>query len=558
MTKKHLFVCLCAIALAFTSTAQQAESTPASDHVAGEILFQLAENQSINDFSYDIADSLWAITGFHYAYTIDTIALNLRIFSFKKWGVDMPSDDNLLKLIKSIPSVSAAQFNHKITLRGNPNDPLFSQQWNLAKVNAPSVWDVTTGGLTACGDTIVVAVIDAGFQSDLLDLKDNIWKNKAEIPNNGIDDDKNGYVDDYQGLNTNTLKDNHTTGVDGGGVSHGTACASVIGASGNNNKLITGVNWKIKLMLLSGISQSSSTGMIRAYDYVMQQRRLYDSTGGKKGAFIPVTSMSAGFSKQTPSSMPLLCAVYGELEKLGILNFVATTNNFEDVLTNGDMPAQCDKPSLIIVTGTDKDDIKKEYGFSSKFVHLAAPAKEVLVLTTDNENTIDSGTSFATPLVAGAAALLWSMPETGLCQLSKTKPVEAMNLVKKAILNGVDKLPTLTNKTVTGGRLNIQQSFNLLRRSFGQPIGDFDIVKLFPNPVATKLNIVFQLPENTMPDVLITNVLGQIVYQKKMEAKDLSAPFFTVDTRNFATGLYVVSMRTVGFDVSKKFVVVQK
>ena len=133
-----------------------------------------------------------------------------------------------------------------------------------------------------------------------------------------------------------------------------------------------------------------------------------------------------------------------------------------------------------------------------------------------------------------------------------------MNLVKNALLNGVDKLPSLTNKTVTGGRLNIKQSFNLLRRSFGQPIGDFDIVKLYPNPVATKLNIVFQLPENTTPDVLITNVLGQIVYQKRMEAKDLSAPFFTVDTRNFATGLYVVSMRTLDFEVSKKFVVVQK
>lgn len=558
MTKKHLISLLFGILTALNLTAQQAESTPVTDHAEGEILFQLTENQSIEGFSYNIADSLWAITGFHYAYTIDTVSLNLRIYSLKKLGRSMPSDDNLLKLIKSIPSVLAAQFNYTVTLRGTPNDPLFPQQWNVQKVNAPSVWDVTTGGLTACGDTIVVAVIDAGFQSDLPELRDNIWKNKGEMPNNGIDDDKNGYIDDYQGLNTFSLNDNHTANFDDNSIAHGTACAGIIGASGNNNKLLTGVNWKIKLMLLSGIRKSNQVGILKAYDYVLQQRRLYDSTGGKKGAFIPVTSMSAGFSGQTPSDMPLLCAIYSELEKLGILNFVATTNSFEDVLTSRDMPAQCDKPSLIVVTGTDRDDLKKTYGFSAKFVHLAAPATEVLVLTTHDDTVIDSGTSYATPLVAGAAALLWSMPETGLCQLSKTKPVDAMNLVKNAILKGVDKLPTLTNKTVTGGRLNIQQSLNLLRRSFGQPIGDFDIVKMYPNPVATQLNIVFQLPENTTPDVLITNVLGQIVYQKKMDAKDLSKPLFTIDTRDFATGLYVVSMRILGFDVSRKFVVVQK
>lgn len=554
MSKKHLFVCLFAIAIALNLTAQQAEYTPLTDHAGGEILFQLAENQSIDAFGKTLnAQYLESQT----AFKIVEIAPTLHIFSvtFDPIKID---ENKLLEQLKRHPSVSAAQFNHTVELRGNPNDPLFPQQWNLSKVNAPSVWDVTTGGLTACGDTIVVAVIDAGFKADLPELVDNIWKNKAEIPNNGLDDDKNGYIDDYQGLNTFALNDNHTVNFDDNSIAHGTACAGVVGASGNNNKLLAGVNWKIKMMLLSGIRKSNLTGMLRAYDYVLQQRRLYDSTGGKKGAFIPVTSMSAGFVNNSPSSMPLLCAVYDELEKLGILNFVATTNSFEDVLTSRDMPAQCDKSSLIIVTGTDKDDMNKEYGFSAKFVHLAAPATRVLVLTADNEDTIDSGTSFATPLVAGAAALLWSMPETGLCQLSKSKPVEAMNFVKNALLKGVDKLPNLTNKTVTGGRLNVQQSFNLLRRSFGQPIGDFDIVKFYPNPVATQLSIVFQLPENTTPDVLITNVLGQIVYQKKMDAKDLSASLFTIDTRNFATGLYVVSMRTLDFEVSKKFVVVQK
>ena len=105
---------------------------------------------------------------------------------------------------------------------------------------------------------------------------------------------------------------------------------------------------------------------------------------------------------------------------------------------------------------------------------------------------------------------------------------------------------------------NIKQSFNLLRRSFGQPIGDFAILKMYPNPVATKLKIQLQLPENTTPDILITNALGQIVYQKTITIKDISTPLFIVDVENFQSGMYFLSLRTTGFEVTKKFIVVRK
>ncbi len=555
--KKYLFLALfIALFAPLSLTAQQAKSAHSSDHVSGEILFQLVDNQLIGRFE-DVLD-FRIFTG-EKVFELEEIAPTLHIYSLR-FDPSKTDENQLLTLLKRDPSVSGAQFNHFVELRGTPNDPLFKEQWNLPKVNAPAVWDVTTGGLTACDDTIVVAIIDAGFQDNLLDLRDNVWTNKGEIPNNGIDDDKNGYVDDYRGLNLFTKTDNHYSGLDAGDINHGTAAAGVIGASGNNNRLISGVNWKIKLLLFSGIRQArpGDDAMIRAYDYVIYQRRLYDSTGGKKGAFIPVTSMSAGFQGKKPSDQPMLCAVYDALAKLGILNFVAVTNSFEDIVTYGDMPAQCDKSSLISVTGTNEKDMKDDWGFSAKFVHLAAPAKNLELLSYDNKTIIDSGTSFATPLVAGAAALLWSMPELGLCQLSKTRPVEAMNLVRNAILNGVDKLPSLANKTVTGGRLNIMQSFNILRRSFGQPIGDFAILQMFPNPVVTKLNLRLQLPENTTPDVLITNVLGQIVYQKKYDPKDDLTPYLTINTENFASGLYVFTLRTLDFEVAKKFVVLRK
>ena len=536
-----------------TIHAQQSAVKRSSDtYIKGEILFQLNENQSFKDFEKQFnrknerLGHEWFVP----------VAENLRIYSFH-FDPDVYDEKLVFEVLRTTPSVSAVQFNHLVEQRGTPNDPLYNQQWALSKINAPSVWDKTTGGTTACGDTIVVAVLEQGFYDRTTDdLQANIWLNKDEIPNNNIDDDGDGYVDDYRGVALFSGKDNHSVlsnTITEMKLRHGTAVAGVIGATGNNAKLLTGVNWNVKLMLISGVT--SVTAIIQAYDYVLTKHKLYKSSNGKKGAFVPVTNFSGGFFS-SPAAEPLLCSVFDSLGKYGILNFVAVDNTDTDVEKTGDMPTLCAKQSMVVVTATNEKDVRDGYAYSGKYVHLAAPGQNVLILSANNQTETDSGTSFATPLAAGAAALLWSAPENNLCQLAKTDAVAAMNLVKGSILRGVDIVPNLQGKTITGGRLNLGNAYQQLRRNFGQPIGNYDILKLWTNPADRQINIVFQLPEMVTGSIVITNALGQIVYQRPIQDADLLAQKTTIYTGIMSPGLYFLSVLTNKFEVTKKFVVV--
>lgn len=552
MTRLSFLICFFFL-LKTSLFAQQAKATTKSDdHVMGQILFQLQDNQSFTDFKKQLNQRV-ELFGHEW---IKPVSENLHIYSFH-FDPGVYNEKAVWTLLKETPSVSAVQFNYIVDNRRTPNDPQFSQQWSLAKINAPSVWDKTTGGTTACGDTIVVAVLERGFNDRPADdLQANIWLNKDEIPNNNIDDDGDGYVDDYRGVAFAGGKDNHAalvSGVTDLDIRHGVSVAGVIGAAGNNAKLLTGVNWQVKLMLVSGVTNVSA--IIQAYNFVLTKHKLYKSTNGKKGAFVPVTNFSGGFSNSSPSQNPLLCAVYDSLGKYGILNFVAVANDDNDVEKIGDMPTLCAKESMMAVTASNKEDSRAGYAYGKKYVHLAAPGHDVLILSPNNQTVTDNGTSFASPLAAGAAALLWSMPEGFLCQLSKTNPIAAMNTLKGAILRGVETSSDLSTKTISGGRLNVYNAYQQLRRSFGQPIGDYDILKMYPSPVDRTLNVVFQLPETVTGDILIVNALGQKMYQRKITDADLLAQKIVIPTYLYTPGLYFLTFATNKFEVTKKFVV---
>ena len=376
----------------------------------------------------------------------------------------------LLRNLRLNPKVSLAQFNHYVTKRCDEiNDPNYGNQWHLentgqnggtedADIDIDLAWELTTGGTTAIGDTIVVCVIEGGNLNHP-DLQANAWKNIQEIPNNDIDDDNNGYVDDYLGWDVNTQSDQGFV-LQGG---HGTNVMGMIGASGGNNLGVIGANWDVKIMSVSGEnvgdSPQAEASVIEAYTYPLVMRQRYDQTAGDSGAFVVATNASWGVDFGDPADVPLWSAFYDTLGAYGILNCGATANNNVDIDDVGDIPTGVPSDYMISVTATNSSDVRTFSGFGATTIDFGAPGEDVVTTAGQNGYTSTSGTSFASPLTAGVIALLYSAPCESFAEFVRNDPQGAADLVRQALFDGVDIVPNLVGETVTGGRIN---AFNSL------------------------------------------------------------------------------------------------
>lgn len=353
------------------------------------------------------------------------------------------------------------QRNRIIEERNTPNDINFPLQWQLrntgqsggvigADINILDAWDVTTGGLTALGDTIVVCIIDDGLDFLHPDMKENIWINHLEIPDDGIDNDSNGYVDDYSGWNVLLQNDDITIDA-----SHGTPVAGIVGAVGNNEVGVAGVNWKVKLMIVD-YGATTEANALAAYSYPYNFRKRYNETQGAEGAFVVATNASWGIDFGKSEDAPLWCALYDSLGRVGILNACATANRNVNVDVDGDLPTSCESDYLISVTNVNKNNNKvSSAGFGRKSVDLGAYGSEAYTVRKGGDYGAFGGTSAATPHVAGTIGLMYSTPCTRLAEMSRQNPSLAALMVKDMILSSVTPNASLQGITVTGGVLNV-------------------------------------------------------------------------------------------------------
>jgi hypothetical protein len=439
------------------------------DKVSDEIIVMFHAALDIAEFEKEFISVNGYRPSFHLIKQLSSLS-HVYLFSYKE---ARSNSDDLLKVISENPLVRAAQYNHFVADRSTPNDPSFSQQWHHMQsadhdIDSDLAWDITTGGVTANGDPIVVAVLEGGGTNWAhTDLIENHWINTGEIPGNNIDDDGNGYVDDVNGWNTSTNSDIISAG------GHGTSVSGMIGAQGDNNQGGVGVNWNVGIMQvqMGGLTESN---VIAAYSYPHVMRDMYNSSGGSQGAFVVATNASWGIDLADPANYPVWCAYYNDLGASGILNCGATANAQYNIDTQGDMPTGCSSDYMISVTATNSSDVRTFSAYGATTIDLAAPGENVYLPSSSSSYSSTSGTSFASPCVAGAIALVYSAPCTDLASNAISSPQATADLVRSYILNGVDQVEQLATETVTGGRLNVFNSLTLAMNNCNSDIGCMD------------------------------------------------------------------------------------
>ncbi|MGB1031352.1 MAG: S8 family serine peptidase, partial [Flavobacteriales bacterium] len=507
------------------SIAMGAQST--MPHQLGELIIQI-KNPILID---QLVDELSQVNGNPTGLTIiKELSAPMQLWHLK-FDADLIDEAYMFRKMKQHPQVSIAQYNHFVEKRETiPNDPSFGQQWHHMNngdndIDSELAWDITTGGTTVFGDEIVVCVIEGGNLNHP-DLVNNKWVNEGEIPDNNIDDDNNGYIDDYEGWNVDDQNDDF-----GANNGHGTNVCGMIGAEGNNENTVTGINWDVKIMGVAGYDIFDEANIVECYTYPLIQRQRYNNSGGEEGAFVVATNASWGIDSGDMNDVPIWNAFYDTLGVYGILNCGATSNSQLNVDVVGDIPTASPSDYMISVTATDENDVRTFSGFGQTTIDLGAPGEDVVTTSGATGITSTSGTSFASPLVAGSIALLYSTPCPSFGALLQTDPQGAADYIRQVLFDGVDPVANLETECVTGGRLNVNNSINLIMDncSFDECLPPFGLT------TSSDVPGVYDLQWNAFGEVSEFQVEYRIQGDPEWTVMTTDVPFFTFEDAQYCS-----------------------
>lgn len=414
-TLKIIFVLLCIATI--SAFGQKSSKT----FVDGELLIKLKNN----------TDSARA-NSIH-----SRIGANLiEDFADLNWQrVKIPEGMSLGKateLYRENNEIEAVQPNFYYHLLATPNDTQFGSLYGMTKISAPAAWDITTGS-----SDVVVAVIDTGLRYTHDDLAANVWTNSGEINNNGVDDDGNGFVDDFYGYDF-FFNDGNPLDENG----HGTHVSGTIGAVGNNAMGVAGVNWNVRIMAIKIYDNdgfgTTAAMIINAYNYVRLMKT--------RGINIRVTNNSYGGCDEACGYDQATKDALDALGNAGILNVFAAGNDGRNTDINPAFPASYTSPMILSVANSTSTDARSgSSNFGTTTVDLAAPGSGILstYFSSNSSYATLGGTSMASPHTAGVAALL-----------SALNPSLSNASLKATIMNTVDPLSQWSGVVKTGGRLN--------------------------------------------------------------------------------------------------------
>ncbi len=447
--RRGLYVIFLALIVLILSAAFQTPKKAA--YVEGQVLIKFTPA-----ISAEAVNSALAAVG---AQTIAEVKpIGMRKL---KLGTGVTVQDAVKKL-REMSNVAYAEPNYIYHTFVQPNDPNYSKLWGMentgqtgglagADIKATAAWDITMGS-----SNVVVGIIDTGIDYKHEDLAANIYTNAGEdawvIPNdptsgNGSDDDGNGKIDDYKGWNFITNKnDPYDDNM------HGTHVAGTIGAIGNNGKGVVGVNWQVKMMPLKFLDGNGSGTTDKAIDAIiyatdMGVKILSNSWGGD------------GFSQALEDAISYA-------NDHGVLFVAAAGNDGVNTDDTPNYPSCYNLANILAVAASDHGDTRALWGggggeddcgflcnsvmavtpgsnYGKVTVDLAAPGKDIYSTVPGGYQSL-SGTSMATPHVAGAAALLLAK-NSGLTHLQ----------VKDRLMNSVDKVAAFKDIVASDGRMNV-------------------------------------------------------------------------------------------------------
>ncbi len=339
--------------------------------------------------------------------------------------------ETLRRRLEARPEVRYAEPDYEVTADAVPADPLLVSQWGLSNpadhdIDAFEAWDTKT----KCSK---VAVLDTGVDVNHPDLVNNLYKNSKEKPDNGKDDDDNGYVDDYIGVNVRTNRGN---GIDTDG--HGTHVAGIVAGVANNGIGVSGVCWKGSVMpvkFMNALGKGSSSYAAEGIEYAV-----------RKGVKI----INASFGSTSKSSAMEDAIEYAK-EK-GVLIVVAAGNDGKNIDKSPVYPASYTYGNILTVAASTLDDGLASFSnYGEKAVDVAAPGENITSTYIDDIYKPLSGTSMAAPMVAGMAGLL------------RAKNSDATySQLKTALRRKVDKPAAFKDKVVYDGRANLKYAIDYI------------------------------------------------------------------------------------------------
>jgi serine protease len=430
------------------------------------------------------------------------------------YRMDFTNLSEVDSVIYSMQQIGFVEYAEKVDIcltSYTPND-LNPIQWHLQKINAPAAWNITTGS-----PSVVIAIVDNAVTITHPDLAANIWTNTDEIPNNGIDDDLNGYVDDIHGYDVADDDNNPSPPLNtpnSSAFNHGTHCAGIASAVTNNGLGIASIGFNVKIMAVkcspdtSGGSQLTSS--YEGIDYAMS-------------AGADIISMSFG-SSNTPFTGQL---ILDAARARGIVLVAAAGNSGS---SNNNYPAAFN--NVIGVGATDQQDQKASFSNYGSYVDVMAPG--VNIYSTISGPSLYgslSGTSMATPLVAGLAGLV-------LSRNSSLSPADVETLLEA----GCDNI-NIMNPGYIGqlgaGRINAYKTLNLVPVSVNETLPG-NTFTISPNPSNGHFSIV---TDGSMEGgtLRIFNMMGQAIYEQPLTSK-----IAEVDHQFITGGVYLVEVTKSG------------